>query len=139
MRPKNRKDRVWGLIAVNTEKIDEQLNLWAVRINGLAARNDFQKEIDGLKIKRTVSQAMVDEFKAAGTEKWKEFKSGIGSAWDDLGAADWKMLPNPVDLSTGTAGSKAAVKPLHKKSAQFEKEKHHVATNGQTRSHNGGC
>ena len=92
--PKGQKDRHMGpLLEANVEKMEAQLKLWAERIDGLAAKTgksgaksqiEYQLRIDDLKIKRVMAQAKVDEFKAAGSEKWEEFRAGIERAWSDL-------------------------------------------------------
>ena len=95
MGPKGRKDRQMGPpLEANVEKMEAQLKLWAERIDGLAAAKtekfgtkskiEYQLSIDDLKIKRVMAQTKVDEFKAAGSEKWEEFKAGIERAWSDL-------------------------------------------------------
>ena len=81
---------------MNFEKMDAQLKLWSAKIDEFAAKldragsktsnHDRQRIID-IKAKQAVAQAKLDEFKAAGNEKWADFKTGIWIAWDDLEAA----------------------------------------------------
>ena len=82
-----------GPIKVNVEKMEAQLKEWGKKIDELAVKADtagaqvkadYRKYVDDLKAKRTVAQSKLDELKAAGSEKWEVFKSGVESAWKDL-------------------------------------------------------
>ena len=73
-----------GPMEANIDKMEAQLKQWAVLIDSLAAKAEYRLSIDDLKAKRAVAQAKVDEFKAAGIEKWEGFKAGIERAWSDL-------------------------------------------------------
>ena len=90
-----------GQMETNVHKMETQLKLWAMQIEGLAAkaektgaqaRIEYRQNIDDLKARRVVLQAKIDEFKAAGSGKWEEFRAGIEHAWSDLEAAfcNWK-------------------------------------------------
>ena len=85
-----------GPMKANVDKMEAQLKLWAAQIDGLAAQAEktcprakieCRQGIDDLKARRAVAQAKVDEFKAAGSEKWEEYKAGIEHAWSDLEVA----------------------------------------------------
>ena len=85
-----------GSMEANVDKMEAQLKLWAAQIDGMAAKAEktcpwakieCHQGIDDLKARRAVAQAKVDEFKAAGSEKWEEYKAGIEHAWSDLEVA----------------------------------------------------
>ena len=85
-----------GPMEANVDKMEAQLKLWAAQIDVLAAKVDktcpwakieCRQGIDDLKARRAVAQAKVDEFKAAGSGKWEEYKAGIEHAWSDLEVA----------------------------------------------------
>ncbi|MDD5224852.1 MAG: hypothetical protein PHE84_12780 [bacterium] len=102
MKPKRDKDRYAGPLEADVDKMEAQLRLWTAQIDGLAdkakktgaqAKIEYLQSIDDLKAKRAVAQAKVDEFRAAGSEKWGEFKAGIERAWDDLEGAFINLKP----------------------------------------------
>jgi hypothetical protein len=99
---KGRKDRSVGLAEANVDKMEAQLKLWIAQIDSLAAKADmagakagidYRLSLDDLKVKRAVAQSKVDEFKAAGIEKWEEFRAGIECAWSDLESAFQELKP----------------------------------------------
>jgi hypothetical protein len=77
----------------NVNKMEEQLKLWDAKLDVLVAKTkvagaqakiDHRQRIDVIKAKRAAAQMKLDEFKAAGNEKWDSFKAGIEAAWKDL-------------------------------------------------------
>jgi uncharacterized coiled-coil DUF342 family protein len=89
-------------INVKVEKMESQLKEWGKKIEELAdkadntgaqLKADYHKQLDEMKAKLSLAQAKFDEFKAAGSEKWDVFKSGIESAWKDFENA-FKALKN---------------------------------------------
>jgi hypothetical protein len=103
MAPKARPNTiVVGPLEANVDKLEAQLKLWAAKIDVLAAKADqagaqagidYRAGIDDLKAKRVVAQAKIDEYKAAGREKWEGFKAGIELAWSDLETALANLKP----------------------------------------------
>jgi len=96
MARKTKKVRPVGAMEANVEKMEAQLKTWAVQIDGLTAKAeqageqakiDFRQGIDDLKAKRAAAQIKVEEFKAAGSEKWEGFKGGIERAWGEIEVA----------------------------------------------------
>lgn len=94
--PRGRNIGYVGPLEANVGKLEAQLTLWAVQIDDLAAKADkagaratieYRQSIDDLKIKRAMAQEKFDEFKAAGSGKWEEFKTDIEHAWSELAAA----------------------------------------------------
>ncbi len=90
--PKDRKARYIKSVETNVDKMDARLKHWAARIDRLATQAgragiEYRLSIDDLKIKRAVAQVRVDEFKAAGVEKWEELRAGIELAWSELEVA----------------------------------------------------
>jgi len=98
----NRKKRSMGPMEANVDKMEAQLKQWAAQIDvlvekagkaGAQAGIEYRLSIDDLKAKRVIAQAKVDEFKAAGSEKWEGFKAGIERAWSDLEDAFRELKP----------------------------------------------
>jgi hypothetical protein len=93
MTPKGRKDTARGPLEPNVDKMEAQLTVWAAKIDGLSAKAghagvragiEYRLSIDDLKAKRVLAQAKVDEYKAAGRDKWEGHQAGIELAWSDL-------------------------------------------------------
>jgi len=60
---------------------------------GAEAKAEHGRRIDDLKAKQKVARAKLDELKAAGSEKWETFKTGVETSWTELEAA-FKKLAN---------------------------------------------
>jgi len=83
-------------------KMETQLKQWGARLDQIVAKAEKagtevnverRKCVDELKAKYQAAQSKFGEFKAAGSEKWEIFKTGVESAWSDLEAA-FKKLKN---------------------------------------------
>jgi hypothetical protein len=81
-------------------KREAQLKRWGARLDQLVAKAEKagadvnieeRKCIDDLKVKYQAAQAKLAEVKAAGGEKWGVLKTGVESAWNELGAAFKKL------------------------------------------------
>ncbi len=74
------------------KRMEEKLRLWDEKLLfmaknelvGMQARRDLKSRIDTLKARRAMAQAKFDEFKAAGSEKWENFKTAIEAALQDI-------------------------------------------------------
>lgn len=51
---------------------------------GSEAKTEYRKQIDNIKDKHAVVQSKLTAFRAAGGQKWENFKSGVEAAWHDL-------------------------------------------------------
>jgi hypothetical protein len=51
---------------------------------GSEAKTEYRKQIDHIKDKHAVVQGKLTAFRAAGGQKWDNFKSGVETAWHDL-------------------------------------------------------
>lgn len=77
-------------------KLEAQLAQWGAKLDELLAdadladaeaKIDYRRRVDALKSKYDVAHARLAEFKAAGSDKWETFKTGVEIAWKDLEAA----------------------------------------------------
>jgi hypothetical protein len=81
------------------KRMEEKLKLWDEKLLfmaknelvGMQARRDLKSRIDTLKARRAMAQAKFDEFKAAGSEKWENFKTAIEGALKDIENAFQEM------------------------------------------------
>jgi hypothetical protein len=76
--------------------MEQQLKEWGAKLDGLVAKADtagteaeigYRKRIDDLRAKYRVAESKLDELKAAGSEKWETFETGVESAWNELRVA----------------------------------------------------
>ena len=83
-------------------RLETKLVQWGARLDelmdnveeaGADAAIARRKRIDELKAKHKLAKAKLDELKAAGSDKWETFKSGVESAWHELDV-DFKKLTN---------------------------------------------
>lgn len=83
-------------------KMETQLRQWGAKLDELAAKIseadteakiDCHRRIAELKAKCQVAQSKLDEFTAAGGDKWDIFKTGVENAYDELEVA-FKKLTN---------------------------------------------
>jgi uncharacterized coiled-coil DUF342 family protein len=51
---------------------------------GAEAKTEYRKQIDCIKDKHAAVQTKLTEFRAAGGQKWDNFKVGVETAWHDL-------------------------------------------------------
>ena len=86
----------------NVNKMEEQLKLWdaklgvlmaEIKVVGTQAKIEHRNQIDVIKAKRAQAQAKLEEFKAAGSEKWDSLKAGLEVVWNDLEAAFNEFKP----------------------------------------------
>lgn len=77
-------------------KLEDQLELWAAKLNELAAKAevkshetkiDTRKHLEDAKAKLAVARSRLDEAKTAGAGRWDKFKAGVESAWKELETA----------------------------------------------------
>lgn len=85
----------------SVNRMEERLKLWDAKLDVLMARAEAAdaqakiehlKCIDDIKQKRTEAQAQIDEFKAAGGEKWGGLKARINALSNDIEAAFKKLV-----------------------------------------------
>jgi hypothetical protein len=74
-------------------RIETRLRQLGTRVDRLVAKAsqagaevevDFGKRIDEVKDKQAAVQSKLDAFRAAGGQKWDNFKDGVEMAWRDL-------------------------------------------------------
>ncbi len=76
------------------QKLEARLDQWRAEIDKLQAQAkeasanaqlNYQKEVDDLRGRQEQAQKKLDELRDAQGKAWKDLRSGIESAWDDLG------------------------------------------------------
>lgn len=84
----------------NIGKREAQLRRWGARLDQIVAKaekvgvevNEAKRQsVDEARTKYQAAQSKLDEFKAAGAEKWETFKTGVETAWSDLESAFKKL------------------------------------------------
>ena len=77
----------------NVEKMEAQIREWGTAIESLMAmgeaagdhvRADYHRRVEELKVLRVEAHTRLDAFKAAGTETWEAFRTGIEAVWKDI-------------------------------------------------------
>jgi len=85
---------------VQIGKMEKQLKQWGAKLDdmtnkitaaGAKAKADERKVVADLRAKQEHAQAKLDELKAAGSDKWDTFKTGIESAYNELEATFKKL------------------------------------------------
>jgi hypothetical protein len=116
----------------NIVRVEQQLLEWGAKIEALAkraeaagehARADYRRRIEDLKTQRAEAMVRLSEFKAAGTETWEAFRSGIEVAWRELEVA-LKALSREEPTSplpAARAGPRRAPPPRPKTKAAISK------------------
>lgn len=81
-------------------KLETDLKQWGVKLEELIVKAgkessttkiDYRKSLDDLKLKHTAAQTKLRDLKAAGSEKWKNFKSGADAACSEFEVAFKKI------------------------------------------------
>jgi multidrug efflux pump subunit AcrA (membrane-fusion protein) len=81
-------------------KMDAQLDRWAIELKDLAvkvddagaqAKLDTQRQIHELQAKHHAAKAKLDAARAAGKDKWDDFKTGVDASWGELESAFKKL------------------------------------------------
>jgi hypothetical protein len=84
----------------NIGKRETQLRHWGARLDEIAAKAEKvgievnaakRQRVDEARTKCQAAQSKLDEYKAAGAEKWETFKTGLETAWSDLESAFKKL------------------------------------------------
>lgn len=79
-----------------TEKLQARLDQWRAEIDKLQAKAKeasadtklkYQKEVDNLRAKQKDAEKELKQLGEAQGKAWEDIKSGIESAWNDLGKA----------------------------------------------------
>ncbi len=74
-------------------KLEDQLDLWGARLNELVAKAevvgmevkiDSKKGLNELKTKLDAARSTLVGVKAAGSDKWGDFKEGVDASWKEL-------------------------------------------------------
>jgi hypothetical protein len=80
--------------------MEKQLKQWGAKLDdltakvttaGAKAKAEERQMVTDLRAKQELAQAKLDELKAAGSDKWDTFKSGVESAYNELEGAFKKM------------------------------------------------
>tara|TARA_R110002012_G_scaffold108849_2_gene251812 strand:- start:13868 stop:14212 length:345 start_codon:yes stop_codon:yes gene_type:complete len=78
------------------EKFQARLDQWRAEIDKFQAKAKeasadtklkYQREVDELRAKQKDAEMKLDELGEAQGKAWEDVKSGVESAWDDLGKA----------------------------------------------------
>lgn len=78
------------------QKLEARLDQWRAEIDKLEAkaaearadaRIEYEKQIEKLRGKQEDARRKLEELDKASGEAWKDLKSGLETAWDDLGRA----------------------------------------------------
>lgn len=81
-------------------KLQNELELWGAKLNELLAKADVaskeatieaRKHLDDATDKLAAARRKLEEAKAAGEDKWEEFKVGLERSWKDLERAFHKL------------------------------------------------
>ena len=84
----------------NVESLEARLVLWRSKLDELLAEADqgdadtnaeYRSHIEDLKVQHEAAQAMLDEIRAAGDDKWQGLKPGAEHIWDALEIAFNKL------------------------------------------------
>ena len=75
-----------GKIETRLRQLGTKLDRLVVKADeaGTEVKIEYRKQIDHIKDKHAVVQGKLDAYKAAGGEKWDNFKVGVRTAWNDL-------------------------------------------------------
>jgi phage shock protein A len=85
-------------------KLEERLRHWGAKLDEVVSKVDevdseakveLRKRIDEFRAKHQAAQAKLAEYKAAGSEKWDDFKAGIESSWSELEDAFRELKQKP--------------------------------------------
>jgi len=89
-----------GTIEASVDKtvmrLEDQLTLWGAKLKELVAKAevagqetkiDARKHLDEVKAKLELARSKLDEAKAAGGDRWDNFKAGVESSWKELEGA----------------------------------------------------
>ena len=85
-------------------KLEERLGHWGAMLDEFVAKADkgdekakvdYHKRIEDCRAKHQAAELKLAELKVAGFEKWDQFKSSIGSAWNEAETA-FKDLRHPA-------------------------------------------
>ena len=81
-------------------KREAQLRHWGARLDQIVAKAEKvgievnaakRQRVDEARTKYQAAQAKLNEYKAAGSEKWETFMTGLETAWSDLETAFKKL------------------------------------------------
>lgn len=84
----------------STGKREAQLRRWGARLDQIVAKAEKvgievnaakRQHLDEARTKYQAAQSKLNEYKAAGSEKWETFKTGLETAWSDLETAFKKL------------------------------------------------
>jgi hypothetical protein len=84
----------------NIGKREAQLRHWGARLDQIVAKAEKvgievnaakRQRVDEARTKYQAAQTKLNEYKAAGSEKWGAFKTGVENAWSDLESAFKKL------------------------------------------------
>ncbi len=78
------------------DKLQAQLDEWKAQIAKLRAKAEqaqadarlkYMEEVDELRAHQKKAEVRLDELQRAQGEAWKDMKSGVEAAWDEMGEA----------------------------------------------------
>jgi hypothetical protein len=87
-------------LAAHVARLEAELERWGAKLSELRSRGHtagiepnlgYHKGLDDIALKYDAAAAKLDELKDAGDAKWETLRSGIESAWIELGDAFRKL------------------------------------------------
>jgi len=75
-----------GKIETRLRQLGAKLDKLVIKADeaGTEVKVEYRKQIDCIKDKHAVVQGKLTEFRAAGGQKWDNFRGGVETAWHDL-------------------------------------------------------
>lgn len=75
-----------GKIETRLRQLGAKLDKLVVKADeaGTEVKVEYRKQIDCIKDKHAAVQGKLTEFRAAGGQKWDNFRGGVETAWHDL-------------------------------------------------------
>lgn len=83
------KDAYIRKMQTRLNEFDKEINMLAVKAIRAKpeAKQEYYKQIEKLRGKQDDAMMKLETLRQTGDDTWENFKAGIESAWDDLGAA----------------------------------------------------
>jgi hypothetical protein len=88
------------IVATHVARMEAELERWGSKLSELRSRGhtagiepnlEYHKRLDDIAVKYDAAEAKLDELKDAGNANWETLRSGIESAWAELGDAFQKL------------------------------------------------
>ena len=89
-------------VQAQVARMEAELERWSAKLSELRSRGhragiepnlDYHKRLDDIALKYDAAEEKLGELKDAGSANWETFRSGIETAWTELGDA-FRRLAN---------------------------------------------